>query len=326
MDVYKYVNSKDVREYLRSIEYIFSGSDAAWIVERCVGLSLEEKISAWKEIMQTMPDCKVVSPYREGDVFESFYAALTEYIDQKESLLEGFQKKSDKDYYEFDYKYDDPNLDRYSSYIGPYESFDECVAEIRKDINTGGHSIGYYVRKSEIGFKHSYSCEYSRDEKLLNVSGPGHINEKDYYRIEYLFINMWPEFPVPFKKGDILRYASPHGQRYERFTVMTELRTVSKDGIDIFGHEEKIRHLFGYFQTGVGSIYENPTWGHYIDFEFCPEEVLKGKRKILLSLSNYIKGKIPLECFVNDYHLIMLTEQMKDIRTKHLYSGASVDI
>ena len=54
MDIFKYLNSNDVRKYLKSIDYKFSAPDAAWIVERSVGLPLDEKISAWNEIMDTM--------------------------------------------------------------------------------------------------------------------------------------------------------------------------------------------------------------------------------------------------------------------------------
>ena len=136
---------------------------------------------------------------------------------------------------------------------------------------------------------------------------------------------MWPDFPIPFKKGDILRYVSDRVQPDEKLTVMNELRTRSKDDITIFGKEDKIKHLFGYFQTDIGTLCEKPAWGHYVDFEYCPEELLEGKEKILISLSNYLKGKIPLEVFVNDYHLIMLKDQIEDIRSEQMFSSASLD-
>ena len=41
-------------------------------------------------------------------------------------------------------------------------------------------------------------------------------------------------------------------------------------------------------------------------------EWIEGKQKILVSLSHYLKGRhTSLECFVNDYHLIMLKGQME---------------
>ena len=327
MDILKYVNSKDVREHLRSIDYKFSASDAAWIVNRCVDLPLDEKISAWNEIMNTMPDCRLVSPYN-GETVESFYSLLKAYIDLKKAYLEDFKKCSADEYYEYRYEYEYRHITHRHLYIGPYNSYVKCISDICKDIDTGKGIIGCCVRKSRFATLECTFSMYSLDGKLLDVEGRDlkGYDKDEYYRITYLFINMWPDIPVPFKKGDLLRYASHECQDDERVTVMNELRTCSKDDIDTSGEEDKIKHLFGYYQTNIGSLCEKATWGHHIDFEYCPEEDLKGEQKILVSLSHYLKGDIPLECFVNDYHLIMLKGQMEDIRSKQLFSRASMDI
>ena len=326
MDILKYVNSKDVREHLRSIDYKFSASDAAWIVNRCVDLPLDEKISAWNVIMNTMPDCRLVSPYN-GETVESFYSLLKAYIDLEKAYLEDFRKCGDDEYYEYYYVYEDRYHSLFHPYSGPCRSYDECFSKIiEKDTRTD--IAGYCMRKKGFDPHEAMFCQYSKDGKLLDVEGRDlkGYDKDEHYRITYLFINMWPDIPVPFKKGDLLRYTSHKCQDDERVTVMNELRTCSKDDIDTSGEEDKIKHLFGYYQTNIGSLCEKATWGHHIDFEYCPEEDLKGEQKILVSLSHYLKGDMPLECFINDYHLIMLKGQMEDIRSKQLFSRASMDI
>ena len=328
MDILKYVNSKDVREYLRSIDYKFSTSEAAWIVNRCIDLPLDDKISAWNEIMNSMPDCNLVSwsPY-DGDVVKSFYSLLKAYIDLEKAYLEDFRKCSDDEYYEYCHVYKERYHSLFHHYFGHYRSYDECFSQISK-LNNGDSVVGYYMRKNGFDPHEAMFCHYSKDGKLLDVEGrdlKGYDND-EYYRITFLFMNMWPDIPVPFKKGDLLRYVSHECQDDEKLTVMNELKTRSKDNVDSCGDEDKNKHLFGYYQTDIGSLCEKATWGHHIDFEYCPEESLEGREKILVSLSHYLKGDIPLECFVNDYHLIMLKDQIEDIRSEHLFSRASIDI
>ena len=325
MDITRYLNSKDVREYLRKIEYKFTAAEAAWIVDRCEALPFEEKVEAWETIIKTMPDCRYVSPWDEDKVIESIHAAIKEYIDLKRLWFDEFTKEGERIYYEFNYKYE-YNYPLRDFYIGRYSRFDECISNIKTDIKTGKDIFGYVIRKNEIDKAGCMYCWYSYDGKLLDVELTDFGDKKDeYYRISYLFTNMWPEFPMPFEKGDILRYVSAKGRCDQKLMVMTDLRPESKNGINDFGDEDKIRRLFGYFQNSNGTLYEKPAWTHYIDYELCPEETLKGMRKILISLSNYLKGKIPLECFVNDYHLIQLMEQIDDIRSEQLFSRASMD-
>ena len=332
MDILKYVNSRDIREYLRSTNYEFSASEAAWIVNRCIDLPLDEKISAWNEIMNTMPDCNLVSwsPY-DDKVVKSFYSLLKAYIDLEKSYWEDFRKCGDGEFYEYCIDYEDRYHTFFPYYFGPYRSYEECFSAISKG-NTRTDIAGYSMRKNMFDSNSDSNkvmfCQYSKDGKLLNVDGHDlkGYDEEEYYRISYLFINMWPDIPVPFKKGDLLRYVSHECQDDEKLTVMNELKTRSKDNIDSFGDEDKDKHLFGYYQTDIGSLCEKATWGHYIDFEYCPEDYLEGRQKMLVSLSHYLKGDIPLECFANDYHLIMLKTQMEDIRSEKLFSRASMDI
>ena len=328
MDILKYVNSKDIREYLRSIDYKFSASEAAWIVNKCIDLPLDDKISAWKEIMNTMPDCNLVSwSPNDGEVVKSFYSLLKAYIDLEKAYLEDFRICGDDEYYEYCHVYKERCHSRFHHYFGPYRRYDECFSQISK-LNNGDSVVGYCMRKKGFDSHEAVFCQYSKDGKILDVEGRDlkGYDKEEYYRITYLFLNMWPDIPVPFKKGDLLRYVSHECQDDEKLTVMNELKTRFKDNVDSSGDEDKDKHLFGYYQTDIGSLCEKTTWGHYIDFEYYPEECIEGKQKILVSLSHYLKGDIPLECFVNDYHLIMLKGQMEEIRSQQLFSRASMDI
>lgn len=55
MNIYSYINSKDVREHLQNIEYHFTALEAAFIVYHSTQINLLEKITVWKEIATTFP-------------------------------------------------------------------------------------------------------------------------------------------------------------------------------------------------------------------------------------------------------------------------------
>ncbi len=50
-DIAQYINSKDMREYLK--DYPFTFLEAAWIIDRCREVSLEQKLAAWAELIET---------------------------------------------------------------------------------------------------------------------------------------------------------------------------------------------------------------------------------------------------------------------------------
>ncbi len=56
MDFTFFINSRDVRDYHRKIDYKYSSLEAAWLVYMCDSIILSEKHSAWNWIINNMPD------------------------------------------------------------------------------------------------------------------------------------------------------------------------------------------------------------------------------------------------------------------------------
>ena len=51
MDIFRFVNSKDVREHLKSIDYEFNSLEAAWLIYQCRDAAIDEKHKAWNELI-----------------------------------------------------------------------------------------------------------------------------------------------------------------------------------------------------------------------------------------------------------------------------------
>ena len=55
----------------------------------------------------------------------------------------------------------------------------------------------------------------------------------------------------------------------------------------------------------------------YMSLEYYPIEKLKGVQKILIALSNHIKGEIDYELFLNAYHSILMEAYVKKTRPRY---------
>ena len=68
MDIYSYVNSRDIREYLRKTEYQFNTLQVAWLIYFCNRLTLEEKKSALAELISTKQNYEMLKRWNENVV------------------------------------------------------------------------------------------------------------------------------------------------------------------------------------------------------------------------------------------------------------------
>ena len=50
MDILQFINSRDIRAYLRKTGYVFGAMEAAYVVYQSQTATLEENLAAWQEI------------------------------------------------------------------------------------------------------------------------------------------------------------------------------------------------------------------------------------------------------------------------------------
>lgn len=80
MNILNFINSKDIREHLKAINYAFNSLEAAWLIYQCRNATIKEKHAAWRELIRTMPDCKI--PERMNtNPHDSLHNYLRKYID-----------------------------------------------------------------------------------------------------------------------------------------------------------------------------------------------------------------------------------------------------
>lgn len=73
MDFYGFINFRDIRKYLKEINYQFTVPEAAYIVYQSHERSLEKKILAWETIINTTEDCSWASDSSGLAAIKSFH-------------------------------------------------------------------------------------------------------------------------------------------------------------------------------------------------------------------------------------------------------------
>lgn len=98
MDIFRFIDSADIRRYLVKIQYRFSTEEKMLLIWYCKSATLNEKIAAWQEIVGYVPSC----PWDDAwDIRERVAA----YIELQEEMLGQFQSA---DSYVYQYKLIDP--------------------------------------------------------------------------------------------------------------------------------------------------------------------------------------------------------------------------
>ena len=86
MDFYRFVNSKDIREYHRKIGYQYNAAEAAWLVYQCKDANVKEKHQAWQWIIDYMEDYEV-GERASYNTYSSVKKMLQEYIKLEDRFL-----------------------------------------------------------------------------------------------------------------------------------------------------------------------------------------------------------------------------------------------
>ena len=84
MDIFRFIDSADIRRYLVEIQYRFSTEEKMFLIWYCKSATLNEKIAAWQEIVGYVPSC----PW---DYALDIRERVAAYIELQEKMLGQFQ-------------------------------------------------------------------------------------------------------------------------------------------------------------------------------------------------------------------------------------------
>lgn len=335
MDLYNYVNSRDIREHLISINYQFNTMEASWLVYQSGKHTLEEKIDAWNWIIENLPDCVVQE--RTNCIYrDSLHNTLKMYINLMRKYIQEFYEM-DGCVYTYGY-YCIGNYD-WNDDKEIYRTVDDCFEDMfyRCDEEEKNDYIDIRVtRRSLLEEKRNMEVRFNKDKEILSVIAYGENDEESDLTVDF-FEGMWFAFPTPFRAGDaVVRYNENEYQqdRIEGGILIlvgctpewltSQDPKIMQSYLDGRNGDNTDMNVWGYFQDEDGRIYLETTY-NYMDFEYY-RGPYEGKRRLMKAISSFIQDKIDLSMLLTAYRKVILDEFTKDVMLTNWFTDEGLEL
>lgn len=322
MDIYRFINSIAIRDYLRRENYEFNSLEAAWLIYQCKHISLEEKYSAWKELIATMPDCEIEERMNCRQR-ASLHELINEYITILQKQYELFKVEEAHAVYQYSF-YCTDDVEWCENFEGVFSSESICWQKIEEDKDLGIECIQICKRYIDSG--KTVTATYKPDKTLMNIDS-NRLTDEEYDVIHCSFDGLWFDFPVPFKKGDIVietghpgprDYVAEEGPLVLLGVASWEIERNNVRMVKNFHGDNTDMTAWGYFQDADGRIFHDSMF-NYMDLEYY-EGPYEDPKRLLVALSNYIKGEMGLDLLLTTYRKVIMDEMSKDVMLDNWYT------
>ena len=349
-----YVPSKDVREYLKEIDYEPTVECAALMIYLNDTKSLQEKFDALKKLKETNEDvnvkdfssgrrhksCNKDRLYKSSEK-DTIFNAIDAYIASEEKKLRFFENRELNDsVYCFDIC--EIQEDGKSSWWGHtcldkcFSTLDRCMSKLKDEMegfrymsfNLDGVSITRQVLDTNIVFTAEYITDRDLNMHLKRIDVQGGIEYEDrpegyddFYdwdTSEWIFDVICPDIPSPFKRGDIVQAVPPltfFGERSEPVVV----DWVYNDHDEWRGTDWSDLNVCGIMIADGGRLYDDARQC-VLNVERVDTDKLKGKDRALIPLSSFMKGEINVGLFVDGFMYNLLEAKRQEILSFSLYT------
>ena len=311
MDIYSYLNSRDVAAHCREINHSFNVVEQAFIIYECKRISIEEKLQLMQEIMDTMPDVQVseTAPYlwRYNNTYkmpDSFYAHLSKYVEEERKRLEHFLSSEPNSIYNITLHRYDWKKEFNSTLL--HSSFDAARAELIEEYGNYGDGDDITTYVGDVSKRYIDSDRYITADVNLNGEITAIYDRERHYDV---FDDIWVQIPVPFKKGDLV-------MTYERDPLVlnsvcyweTKKRTPERIKHLIAGWSRVDMIAYGYWLEENGKLFCECTHSYH-NLEYYRGEI-KGDLRLLKALSAHTKGEIDTEMLLFAFDAIQREHAM----------------
>ena len=205
MDIYSFFNSSDVAEHCKSIGHEFDAIETAVMVSMSNTKSIQEKLSAYRTIIENYPDMEIPHAYHHERI-GSFHEALGGVIAYQERALEKYLTPEPGMIYHATIIVRNP--DRTPDELEIYTSHENALADALE------YSYSYISDEdfSHVRIKKKYiDCSDTRKYIEAKVSRLGDIIEIDQYgffdaetETDLYLLDRQIYVPAPFKPGDLV--------------------------------------------------------------------------------------------------------------------------
>jgi hypothetical protein len=338
INILSYLNSKDVAAYLKSIDYHFSPIECAFVIYQSRKVTMQQRHSAWREVINTLPDCTISE--RLNLQACTLHQLIEAEINNDNAQVDWFNRKDDS-CYSFRIRFKGEH-DWQENYNRAFADFDSCFTAIENDyLCYNNCEVAAILIKKQLlhNPEKSNILAFDTHKNIYKVVEPCYdFNVANSKEKPLSFDGLWLNIPTPFRYGDIVYCPDDDIYLKDEPFVLTDManwgsKELAENGIDskAINYQKAdmaISHLTkdgdesdmiarGYFVDT--QIYEDHTTFNYLDLAYYHDE-LKGNQRIYTALSNYLKGKIELELLLAASNYIFSENHVANLKDNKLKS------
>lgn len=202
MNEYSLINSKAIQKHCREIKHKFNTEELAVLIYRNKTMSIEEKIGAYKELINDYPDMEVIERINCKH-YNSVRDMIQGEIQRVETLIKILLKDEQDVLYSYNYccEYSDRIIDgKHDEYMDIYKTFkevenlieQEILEDEKKEITSFAIRKRTFSKECEYDIRAEYILDENRKLKMVNIYD---------FKSEWIDIsNICLNIPTPFKK------------------------------------------------------------------------------------------------------------------------------
>ncbi len=313
---YEFINSKDIREHLKKLEYPLTPVECAFLVWQSKRHTLKEKHEAWNDLIKTLPDCPVEERMNcKG--WDSLHDMLRGYMAAEQKLLDKFRAEENNTVYEYElweegpddeYRWDGRNRHFHSLRVCRLSALEEAREE-----KCRFRIIKHYIdeRSSDYGFEPYISAEFNPSGEILEIFPSGSstffslTDEEDDLLFDS-FAGMWFDIPIPFEKGDIVCDNAEIYAQGMPFVLMGTVPWYRKEHPPKHGtySDYSDMNAYGWFYDREQQFFHDDFRVDYLNLEYYTKP-LQGGERLLLAYSQFVKEQIDGYTLLKLYRLIL---------------------
>lgn len=293
MDIFNFIGSRDIRRYLKEIQYKFNGLECAWLIYQSETATLADRHAAWREIIDTMRDY-MIKKYFPSVPQNSLHRFLKRYMEVENRIVQQFYELEKGSIFQYlwwdkdDYGHKENGL---------YPTMDDCFGELFAE-----HDISDIFCIDIIKKQHSYKpfqeyihARLTSNCQIISIT-KNILSYEDNQIKNQSFKDMNFAFPTPFKQGDVLYDITRNAELNHNLMIF--------DKIDL-GDNGK-HWAYGYTMEQGLIIYEGCD---YLNLEYYRNNCLKDEYRALEYMQKYLCGNLSITRLMNTYHQILCEEE-----------------
>lgn len=297
MEPFDFINSKDIREHLRMIDYPFSPLEAAWLIWQCRNATIGEKHRAWSELIETMPDCAIPErPWTKPQ--KSLQMFLKQYMGVENRLVSEFQEQgveAEKRYvWVLSRRYETGEIRDSGLVFSSFKALCTHEKDVLEDV------VSLHCRRvpldAENSWDESIEAELARDLSFRKIACRPLKNREDDEVFNGVFDGLWFMFPTPFARGDLLWFPE-RGKRGLHSGPFVNDGTIyevaESEVLQWLIRNGDNSDMISYGWQLSGGIVLRDHLDCYMNAEYYPNtSQMEGRERVLQTLSDYLKGRI----------------------------------